>query len=162
MSGRTSSGASPPPSMAPHTSAGAGEELVVGFVVRVTIPEGSSFPLGGEFPLREGDELLGLVQQVAVRRAGGATRVKSYDIHGFGLTSSLTEDGTALRQELLRELALSTDLNLGNVPRDWVSEARVDNLTARFDAALSRRAGMDVLLAHQRPRVAEPYRSRKA
>lgn len=128
-----------------------GEETRVGLAVattvRVKIPEGGSFPLEGGFSLKAGDELLGLVRRVTSR--GGSAR--AYDVHTFGLEASVTPDGTALRKRLLRSLALSGHLPLVNVPKSWVDAAEVDRLTERFDAAVARTAGMEALVALNRP-----------
>ena len=123
--------------------------LAPGTVVRVIVPPDRSVRLGGGISLREGEEVLGLVRGASSKEG----RVK-YDIHSFGLTEALSDDGSALEADLARSLALSMDHAM-NVPKSWVSEEEVDNLTARFDAALARRAAFDVLLAHQRPSVVE-------
>ena len=52
------------------------------------------------------------------------------------LTEALSGDGTALNPDLARSLSLSAEHSLASIPKSWVSEEEVENLTARFDAAL--------------------------
>lgn len=140
-------------------SAGAGEHpFKEGSVVRVRVPEGKNIILEGGISLCGGDTTLGLVRAatfIDAMKEGRPSRRLVYDVHAFGTESSLTPGGDELQKELLRALLLSTDQQLEQVPKSWVEEAEVSNLTQRFEAALARRAGMDTFVAHLRPSIAE-------